>query len=98
MFRLKRSKLKLPMGIVIDRKVHPDVTPIADSIKNNDPLMSGPLMGFWIQLAFHSPGLLCNGQVISSFMGCNQVYQKKEVETLYFLEAVCAMAVWCREM
>jgi hypothetical protein len=97
-FRLKRSKLKLPMGIVIDRKIHPGVTPIADAIKNNDSLMPGPLMGFWIKLTFHSPGLLSNGQVIWLFMDCNQVYQMKEVETLYFLEAVWSMAVWCSEM
>ena len=98
MFRLKRSKLKLPMGIVIDRKVHPGITPIADSIKNNDPLMPGPLMGFWIKFTFHSPRLLSNGQMISLFMGCNQVYQMNEVETLYFLEAVWSMAVWRSEM
>ena len=64
MFRLKGPNLKLPMRIAIYHKIHPGVAPIADSIKNNDPLMPGPFMGSWDTFAVHLPPLMGHGQVI----------------------------------
>ena len=64
LFRLKRSKLEFLLRVVIDCEIYPGVAPIADPIKHNNPLMPGPLMGFWIKFPFHVPRLLSNGQVM----------------------------------
>ena len=86
------------MGIVVDHQIHPGVTPIADSIKHNDPFIPSPLMGSWVKFTVHLPRLLSDGQVNSPVRGWKQVYQMKEVETFYRFEAGWSTAVWRSEM
>lgn len=56
LFRLKQAEFELRMGVVIDRKVHPGVAPIADSVKDDDPFMPGPLV--------HTSLVSCEAQLV----------------------------------
>jgi hypothetical protein len=81
------------MGVMIDREIHPRVTPIADSIEDDDPLMPGPLMGFPVKFTVHSPSLLRNGQVIPFSMDRNQACQMKDLGSLYFVDIALSPTV-----
>lgn len=52
-FGLKCSELEPSGWIMGDRKVHPGITPIADAVEENQPLVLSPFMHGGIKLISH---------------------------------------------